>query len=161
MKTYLLVLLFLLVASSSFAQLPYTEKQVVAYAKSIDVHMLDPSLPSQRLEDWLQGGIEKLNWRNAPTCDLKDPAPLSTDKGDWATCVKFIFAYKGVSESPAYVEGLITIGTVRKGITGRPRFEHFGFLDNDFFRRNPSWEPDFDTKKLSDLFRALAVLSSR
>src|SRR5258708_757477 len=35
---------------------PYTEKQVIAYAKSIDVKTLDPSLPSQRL-DLTQNGV--------------------------------------------------------------------------------------------------------
>jgi hypothetical protein len=45
MKACLLATLSILVASSSLAQLPYTEKQVIAYAKSIDVKTLDPSLP--------------------------------------------------------------------------------------------------------------------
>jgi hypothetical protein len=140
------------------------EKEEIDYTRNLDVHQLDPTLPSMRLEDWLRSGpagIEKVNWRPSPTCDLKDPEPLSTDKNDWATCVKFLFAYRGVSESAAYVEGMITVGTVRKGITGPPRFEHFGILDNGFFYRNPSWVPDFDINKLSALFRALAELSSR
>lgn len=140
------------------------DQQRLDYARNLDVHQLDPTLSSMKLEDWLRSGptgIGKLNWRTSPTCDLKDPPPLSTDKDDWATCVKFVFAYKGLSESPAYVEGIITVGTLRRGITGPPRFEYFAFMDNDFFHRNRSWEPDFDTNKLSDLFRALAVISSR
>jgi hypothetical protein len=141
---------------------PKADKKKLEYARNLDVHQLDPTLRSMRLEDWLRSGpagIENLNWRTSPTCDLKDPPPLSTDKDDWATCVKFIFGYRGASKSPAYVEGLITVGTVRKGITGPPRFEYFGIMDNDFFQRNPSWEPDFDRNKLSDLFRALSDLS--
>jgi hypothetical protein len=55
--------------------------------------------------------------------------------------VKFVFAYRGASKSPAYVEGLITVATIRKGITGPPRFEYFAFMDHDFFseihRGNP------------------------
>lgn len=132
------------------------------YARNLNVHQLDPALPPMKLEDWVRSGpvgIGKLNWRISPTCDLKDPAPGSADKQECATCVKFIFAYRGASKSPAYVEGLITVGTVRKGITGPPRFKYFGFMDNDFFRRNPSWEADFDNNKLSDLFRALRDLS--
>ena len=138
------------------------DKEKLDYARNLNVHQLDLTLPSMRLEDWLRSGpagIEKLNWRTSPTCDLKDPLPLSTDPDDWATCVKFVFAYKGVSESPAYVEGLITVGTVRKGISGPARFKYFGFMDNGFVQRNPSWEPDFDNKKLSDLFLALRDLS--
>jgi hypothetical protein len=56
MKVYFLAMLSLLVASSSPAQLPQTETQVIAYAKSIDVKTLNSSLSSQRLEDWLQSG---------------------------------------------------------------------------------------------------------
>jgi hypothetical protein len=44
-------------------------------------------------------------------------------------------------------------------MTGPPRFEYFAFMDNDFFQRNPSWEPNYDDHKLSDLFRALSDLS--
>jgi hypothetical protein len=138
------------------------DKEKLDYARNLDAHQLDSTLPPVKLEAWLRSGpagIGKLNWRTSPTCDLKDPPPVSDDKDDWATCVKFIFAYNGASKSPAYVEGLITVGTVRKGITGPPRFKYFGFMDNGFFQRNPSWEPDFDTKKLSDLFRALRDLS--
>ena len=140
------------------------DQEKLDYARNLDVHQLDPTLPSMKLESWLRSGpagIGKLNWRISPTCDLMDPPPVTQDKNDWATCVKFIFSYKGASKSPAYVEGLITVGTVRKGITGPPRFNRFGFMDNDFFQRNPSWEPDFDDNKLSDLFRALHDLSRR
>lgn len=34
----------------------YHEKQVIAYAKGVDVAELDPSLRSQRLGDWLDAG---------------------------------------------------------------------------------------------------------
>src|SRR6266536_2431558 len=56
MKACFLAMLSLLLAPCSSAQLPYTKQQVIARAKSIDVHMLDSSLPTQRLEDWLQSG---------------------------------------------------------------------------------------------------------
>src|SRR5215469_15342362 len=118
------------------------DQKELNYARNLDVHQLDLTLSPMKLEDWLRSGptgIGKLNWRTSPDCDLKSE---SADKDDWATCVKFIFAYKGASKSPAYVEGLIEVGTVRKGITGPPRFNHFGFMDNEFFQRNPSWKPD-------------------
>jgi hypothetical protein len=151
-----------LLYSNSFAQstVSNADQKELDYARDLDVHQLDTTLAPMKLEAWLRSGptgIGKLNWRTSPTCDLK---PVSADKDDWATCVKFIFAYKGASKSPAYVEGLIIVGTVRKGITGTPRFSHFGFMDDDFFQRNPSWKPDFDDNKLSDLFRALRDLSS-
>ena len=154
-------LMLFVLYSNSFPQSPVTnaDQKELDYARTLDVHQLDTTLSPMKLEDWLLSGptgIGKLSWRTSPTCDLK---PISADKEDWATCVKFIFAYKGTSKSPAYVEGLIIVGTVRKGITGTPRFNHFGFMDNDFFQRNPSWKPDFDDNKLSDLFRALGDLS--
>jgi hypothetical protein len=54
MKVSFLPVLLLLVASSSIAQVSVTEKEAVAYAKSLDVKILDPSLPSRGLDDWLQ-----------------------------------------------------------------------------------------------------------
>ena len=141
------------------SQVSNADQKNLDYARNLDVHQLDPELPPMKLEDWLRSGpasMGKLKWQSSPTCDLK---PVSADKDDLATCVKFIFAYKGASKSPAYVEGMITVGTVRKGMTGTPRFNHFGFMDNEFFQRNPSWKPDFDDNKLSDLFRALRDLS--
>ena len=74
MKIFLLAMLLLLVGLPSHAQLLYTEPQVIAYTKSIDLQILDPSLPSQRLEDWLQSGpphAQVVHWEVADTCDLK------------------------------------------------------------------------------------------
>ena len=159
---FLLMLFVLHSKSLPQSRVSNADKEKLDYARNLDVHQLDPTLSPMKLEDWLRSGpagIGKLNWRTSPTCDLKDPPPVSAEKDDWETCVKFIFAYRGASKSPAYVEGLITVGTVRKGITGPPRFKYFGVMDNGFFQRNPSWEPDFDNKKLSDLFRALRDLS--
>ena len=58
MRACFLAMLSLVSASFSSAQLPYTKEQVIVYAKSIDVQLLDPSLPSQRLEDWLQNELQ-------------------------------------------------------------------------------------------------------
>jgi len=118
MKTCLLALLSLLVASSSSAQLPYTEKQVLAYAKSIDVHMLDPSLPSQRLEDWLQSGPPHAhiwNWRVADTCDLKPDDP----NVDYPLCAEVTFSRDGENG-----QFLTQVGTSRSGIVGRPQLHN-------------------------------------
>jgi len=41
MKTHFVMMLSLVVASTSRAQLRYTQEQVIAYAKSIDVQALD------------------------------------------------------------------------------------------------------------------------
>src|SRR5215469_5139439 len=107
------------------------DQKELDYARNLDVHQLDATLSPMKLADWLRAGptgMGKLKWQTSPTCDLK---PVSADKDDLVTCVRFIFAYKGASKSLAYVEGLITIGTVRKGLTGKPRFNRLGFMDND------------------------------
>lgn len=115
MKAYFVATLSLLVASSCPAQLRYTEKQVIAYAKSIDVKTLDPSLPSQRLEDWLQSGPPHAHieyWRVADTCDLKPDSPSE----DYPLCARIGFSRNG--------EGgffLVQVGTTNKGIVGRPQ----------------------------------------
>lgn len=120
MKTCLLTLLSLLVASSSSAQLPYTEKQLISYAKSIDVKTLDHSLASQRLEDWLQSGPPhaRIGWSMEDTCDLK---PVS-DSTDYPLCTRIGFSRNG--------QGgffLVQVGTTRTGIVGPPQL--YGAID--------------------------------
>src|SRR5277367_1830047 len=113
MKACLVATLTLLVASYSTAQPPYTEKQVIAYAKSIDVKMLDPSLPSQRLEDWLQSGpphAHILFWE-MDTCDLK-PGDSSED---YPLCAEV-----RVSRNGQFGFILVQVGTLNKGIVGPP-----------------------------------------
>jgi hypothetical protein len=140
MKACFVAMLALLVASTLPAQLPYTEAQVIAYAKSIDVHMLDPSLPPQRLEDWLQSGpphAQILSWRVADTCDLKPDDP---DVLDYPLCAKVTVSRDGeIGQFPAQV------GTSRSGIVGRPHL-HYGV---------DVWEGVFITtggsERLSDL----------
>ena len=115
MKGCSLAMLSLLATSSSFAQVPYTQEQVIAYAKSVDVHTLDPSLPSQRLEDWLRSGpphVEKFYWWVAGTCDLK-PDEASVD---YPLCAKIRFIRGGEAG-----EFLVRVGTTKNGVAGRPQ----------------------------------------
>jgi hypothetical protein len=119
MKACFLAMLSLLAASTSPAQLPYTKEQVIAYAKSIDVQMLDPSLPSQRLEDWLQTGPPRAHiwsWRVSDTCDLKPDDP----NVDYPLCSKVTFSRDGENG-----QFLMQVGTFRSGIVGRPQL-HYG-----------------------------------
>jgi hypothetical protein len=108
-----LATLFLLAASSTLAQHRFTEKQVIDYAKSIDVKKLDPSLPSQRLEDWLQSGPPQahIRWTVADTCDNK---PFRND--DFPLCAKIWFSRSGEAGSL-----LIQVGRLHKGIVGTPQ----------------------------------------
>jgi hypothetical protein len=112
--------LSLLAAISSPAQLPYTEKQVIDYAKSIDVSTLDPSLPSQRLEDWLQSGPPQAHigyWIVADTCDLKDP------EVPYPLCARISFYREGQNGDRYGQQGylLVQVGNSKDGIAGRPQ----------------------------------------
>jgi hypothetical protein len=120
MKAYFVATLSLLAALSSPAQLPYTEKQVIDYAKSIDVSTLDPSLPSQRLEDWLQSGPSHAHigyWIVADTCDLKDP------EVPYPLCARISFYREGQNGDRYGQQGylLVQVGNSKDGIVGRPQ----------------------------------------
>lgn len=139
MKACLLAIL--LVASSSAAQLPYTEKQVISYAKSIDVKTLDPSLPSQRLEDWLQTSVphpQTLVWLVEDTCWLKG----FDANGDDPLC-----AHVRIIRNGQWGEFLIEVGTFRKGIVGPPKMSEFGISIHE----DPMWSVTAGTDQLSDL----------
>jgi len=115
MKAGFLAVLSLLAASTFPAQVPYTEEHVIAYAKSIDVQTLDASLPSQRLEDWLQSGpphAHVWSWMVEDTCDLKPDDP----NVDYPLCAKVTFGRGG--ENGRF---LVQVGTSRSGIVGRPQ----------------------------------------
>ena len=128
MKAFFLAMLPLLITSSLHAQLPLTEEQAIEYSKSIDVKMLDPSLPSERLEDWLRSGpphVEFLRWQSDNTCDNKPGTDLDTD---YPRCVRVVFERSGQG---GFL--LVHIGTLRKGIIGPPQlYQGIGV-----------WEPAF------------------
>ncbi len=134
----------LLFASFSSAQLPYTTQQVIAYAKSVDVQMLDPSLPSQHLEDWLQTGPPHAhiwNWIVADTCDLK---PDDSDV-DHPLCAKVRFGRKGENG-----EFLVQVGTNRSGIVGAPKLYYGVGVYEAVFVRTGSSERLADLPALLD-----------
>jgi len=114
MKACLAAMLLLLVASSSLAQRPYTETQVIAYAKAIDVKTLDPFLPSQRLEDWLQFGAphtQTLTWLVEDTCWNR---PYKNE--DYPLC-----AHIRIIRNGQRGEFLVQVGTFHTGIGGPPK----------------------------------------
>jgi hypothetical protein len=141
MKACFLAMLSLLIASPFIAQpsaqFPYTEEQVITYAKSIDVRSLDPSLPSQRLEDWLQSGpphTQVLRWW--VTCDLKEPEFLGSP-----LCVRIEFSRNG-----EWGYFLIQVGTLPKGIVAPPKlYAGINLMGED------SWDTMGYAERLSDL----------
>jgi hypothetical protein len=120
MKVCFLAVLSLVVVSYSLAQLPYTKEQVIAYAKSIDVQTLDPSLPSQRLDDWLQSGPPHAHigyWIVADSCDLKDP------EVPYPLCARISFCRAGQKGNRYGQQGylLVQVGNSKDGIAGHPQ----------------------------------------
>jgi hypothetical protein len=142
MKACSLAMLLLLIASSARAQHAYTEKQVIAYAKSIDVKTLDPSLPSQRLEDWLQSGpphAHKLDWIVEDTCDLK---PFKNE--DYPLCAEIRFDRNG-----QWGSFFVQVGTLHKGIVGSPQLYYdYGIPIGE---EEPPWLTTGYAERLSEL----------
>jgi hypothetical protein len=139
MKACLVATLTLLVASYSAAQPAYTEKQVIEYAKSVDVKTLDPSLSSQRLEDWLQAGPPHahIRWDVSDTCDNKPDSDV-----DYPLCAKIWFSRNGEAGS-----FLIEVGTRRKGVGGRPQL----YAPVLSWEDGPGWIMTGDAERLSEL----------
>jgi hypothetical protein len=140
MRTCVPATLLLFAGSLSAARLPYTEQQVISYAKSVDVRMLDPSLPSERLENWLQSGpphVHVYSYVVADTCNLK---PLSA-KGDYPLCVRVAFGSDNVRGF-----FLVQVGTESKGIVGHPQV--YGDINIVNMKEPSAWT---GTMRLSDL----------
>jgi len=140
MKTCTFVMLLLLIASSARAQHAYTEKQVIAYAKSIDTKTLDPSLPSQGLENWLRSAVphaQSLSWLVEETCWQRP----SHDE-DYPLC-----AHVRITSNGQWAEFLVQIGTWHKGIVGSPKLREFGIN----IHQDPTRNTTGFTDKLSEL----------
>jgi hypothetical protein len=142
MNTRWLMFVLMMVTSTLTANALYTEKQLVAYAKALDVSKLDPTLSSQRLDEWLRSGpvhVEITTWTMSD-CDLK---PSGSPNYVAPLCVKVRFTRGNVGG-----RAVITIGTFQNGISGTPHFENIlvaskGKLDFHY------------SEKLSDLPRLL------
>ena len=144
-----MVIVLLLFLCTLTAQAGYTAREVVRYAKALDVAKLDPTLSSQRLDAWLRSGppdIDTVMCRIS-NCDLRpdfsDPnyiAPL---------CVKIRFRRAGVA---GWI--IIRIGTFRNGINGAPYVEDIIVVSEN------RGGPNSNSKKLSDFPRLLDEASS-
>lgn len=102
----------------------YTDDDLVRYAKAIDVSKLDPSLPSQPLEQWLLGGpakIDELYWHVERSCDLKFPEP--DGDGEYPLCVKMGFRRGNTTGF-----GLVRVGTLESGVKGVPTLQYLDVL---------------------------------
>lgn len=125
-------------------------KEEVAFAKDVDVHQLDPSLPSQRLEDWLNSAslhVNHIGWA-AHQCNIKEGHDGATPNPNGGLCGGVWFRHGN-----ARVD--IHVG---KNISDHPRVKYIGVVDKDNGILMPlggNQDPVSDSDKLSDLLRLL------
>ena len=103
--------------ATSFLQAPVAKDQVIARSRRASAFGLDSALPKQRFDDWfrkLVGPKVEIRWE-ANDCGEQTGSP--TDRGrDFPVCAEAI----AVFSDGRSVAVLIGVGTVKKGITGKP-----------------------------------------
>src|SRR5215469_12215323 len=132
------------ISNAVTAKNDYNDSEVLRYAKTLNVHELDPQLQSSELNEWLRYGpahLDQVLWKISRDCDLKEhPQGVSTD--DWPLCVRFTFKRGTISGW-----ALIRIGTRTLGISGTPRLEYFTIMTDRQLGTRPN--------RLSELPRIL------
>jgi hypothetical protein len=124
-----------------------------AFAKALDVHQLDPLLPSQRIDDWLKADVlhvDHVEWR-ALGCNITEGRYGATLNPEAGLCAAVSF-----QRGNTFVE--IKVGNGAKGISGAPRLEYMKVNDKD--ERLLSYvvsdlDKVSDSDRLSDLPRLL------
>jgi hypothetical protein len=136
-------------------------KEEEAFAKALDVHQLDPSLPSQRLEDWLKSASLHLNhieW-DGLKCNIKEGqygkegeyAVTREPAGRLCAIVRF---QRGNARAS------VNVSTLVKGNAGLPKVVSIGVEDKDDGLLTPmptdvNMEKAPDSIRLSELPRLL------
>lgn len=93
-----------------------SDESIVAYAKSIDVSVLDPAIPAGRLDTWLSGRTDRVEWV-VSDCDLK--AARDEPAKRRPVCVKIAFRRHEIN---GWV--MIRVGNAAEGVAGPPVFEY-------------------------------------
>jgi hypothetical protein len=133
----------------------------VAFAKALDVHQLDPSLPSQRLEDWLKSASLHLNhieW-DGLKCNIKE--------GQYGKEGQYLVTREPAGHLCAIVRfqrgnarARVGVSALLKGNAGPPQVTYIGVHDRDDGLLAPvptdgNMEKAPDSDRLSDLPRLL------
>src|SRR5579859_4789062 len=108
------------------SSIPTADKKVLDYAKKVDVHLFDPTLPSQALDEWLRSGhahLDTIICDVSRDCDLKQGFEIP-NHDDWPLCVRVGFR-RGSAGINVGGLGMIVVGTLGKGVSGLPRFLSF------------------------------------
>jgi len=133
----------------------------VAFAKALDVHQLDPSLPSQRLEDWLKSSslhVNRIEW-DANKCNIKEgghgkEGQYAVTREPAGSLCASIWFHRGNARAT------INVSTLAKGNPGPPEVTYIGVTDKDDGLLTPvptdgNMEKAPDSDRLSDLHRLL------
>lgn len=95
------------------------DRRVIEAVRRVPARSIDPSLPQQPLEDWLEerkaDPAEPLVWE-VDDCGEQSGTPADAGR-DFPMCVSVSFRYTEVST--AYV--VLMVGTFRKGLQGTPQ----------------------------------------
>ena len=98
----------------------------VAFGKALDVRELDPSLPSQRFEDWLRSAslhVNHIEWY-AGGCNIKEGRDGATREPEGRLCA-------GVRFQRRSARAHIDVGTFVNGSLGPPEVTYIGVQDKD------------------------------
>jgi len=126
-------------------------RQEITFAKALDVHQLDPLLPSQRLENWLSSApvhVDHVDWR-AFGCNITEDRYGATPNPEGGLCAEVWF-----QRGNAFVE--IKVSNHGKGIPGAPGLEYMKVNDKDeSLLSYPVSDKVSDSDRISDLPRLL------
>lgn len=150
MKTVLGILLILLAVAATDCRGSTDDAALFNYAKRLNVATLDSALPSQPLGEWLVSGpprLTKVEWDRG--CDIKREG--SEPRGGWPLCVRV-----QLRRGELWGRAIITVGTVRSGIHGKPRLEYLFMTSGRLARRGQFWT----IKRLSEFPRLLAEVET-
>ena len=143
MRRYSLLLSILLTAVLCAAPKPdVTEAHLVKYARQVNIADLDVALRSAELGQWLVSGpphIERVEWSESD-CDIKPDYPEPKD--GYPLCVKGRLARRNM-----WGWLVLTVGTVRRGVSGRPQLRYVMMTTPALARRGQFRQ----VKKLSEL----------
>lgn len=126
------------------------DEEEIAFAKDVDVHQLDPSLPSQRLEDWLKSAslhVNHIGWA-AHKCNINEGHDGATPNPNRGLCAGVWFQH-GNARADIHVS---------KNVSDSPRVKYIGVVDKDNGILMPllgNQDPVSDSDRLSDLPRLL------
>jgi hypothetical protein len=125
-------------------------QEEIAFAKNLDVHQLDSSLPPQRLEDWLKSGSLKLDgvdW-HAGGCNITEGHDGAVPKPEGGLCAWIWFRRGNAS-------GGFKVWAPGIHGAGPSKADHISVVDKDHIDLEFGDEPDSGSSRLSELPRLL------